>query len=154
MQGLFEQIETFSTYEVARKVPLFYMLNMMSTFLGGYFNRNEKSLDFLETFKDDFPERDRVILAFNSAAATFAKLKLPKESMWCQKANFFTLMTELAVAKGEKKGIRIADTRAKLSKFESSVPEDYLLAAREAVNNKRERTIRAKYVAKLIVQAK
>ncbi|MBL8516112.1 MAG: DUF262 domain-containing protein [Betaproteobacteria bacterium] len=148
--GLLRDSGVFTDHEIARKVPLFHVLNMMSTLLGGYFNRNDLSIEFLEGFKESFPERDRVVNAFVGAGKLIRELKLPKNSIWFQKANFFSLCVEIASEFYEKREIDLAGTAAALAEFEQQLPEDFIQAAREAVNNKKERSIRATYVSSLV----
>ena len=132
----------FTTFEFDRKVPLMFTLNVMCTFLSGYFNRNDKVRRFLEDKNSYFPERDEVLDALNSTASFIAQLQLPTNSMWWSKASFFTLLCEFSRNK-DMRELNIGDVSTRLQNFAKNVPEQYMLAAREAVGRKAQREIRA-----------
>lgn len=130
----------FTNYEAQRKVPLMFVLNLQATLIGGYFNRNTRVKEYLERYNEEFGQADELLSDFNRIAGFIDSLDLPKDSMWWNKANFFTMFTELAFHGTEPwspQGIR--DT---LLAFESDVPRDYAQAARDAVNNRAERLAR------------
>lgn len=138
----------FSARELTRKVPLMYTLNIMSTLEAGFFNRNETSLSLLEDHKDNFTRKDVIIDLLDKSANVISKLKLPKGSIWRNKANFFSLIVAIAARGGALSNV--PSSRANLVAFEHDVPENYALAAKEAVNNKKEREIRNAHVQKLL----
>jgi hypothetical protein len=139
----------FSPFEFDRKLPLMFTLNLMCTYMSGYYNRNDRVRKFLDERADEFPERDEVISALNSSAEFINVLQIPDDSMWWNKANFFTLVAELARSPGLR---RVDPTRVAraLVDFSVSVPSDYALAAREAVGRKGQRELRGKAVREAI----
>ncbi|MCQ1855312.1 DUF262 domain-containing protein [Neorhizobium galegae] len=132
----------FTGLEFDRKVPLMFTLNIMCTYLSGYFNRNDKVRKYLEDKNSSFPEREEVIAKLNDAADLVAKLEIDDGSMWWNKANFFTLMCEL-VRDQELRSVDAELLKQRLTSFSFVVPADYALAAREAIGRKRERELRA-----------
>jgi hypothetical protein len=76
-------------------------------------------------------------------------MELPDGSMWWNKANFFTLVSELSRMPTLMKQ-SAQTTKLKLLKFADSVPTEYTLAAREAVGQKAEREFRGKVVRHLL----
>jgi hypothetical protein len=146
-----KKAEIFTPRETARKVPLFYALNIVSTVLTGHFNRNDQTLELLDTFKEEFPAKDQIVDAFEKSAFVLKSLSLDKHSMWFQKANFFTLFSEIASCIYSGGDVDPIASKELLLRFEVTLPDDYAYAAREGVNNKRERSLRAKYVASLLV---
>lgn len=147
-QQLLAEGGVFSSHETKRKIPLMYTLNIMSTLHGGFFRRNELSLALLEDFRETFPEKDATVDLLERSASTYAKLRLPKSSMWRNKSNFFSLIVFIARADGALDNIDVA--RKALLDFEKAVPPEYAQAAKEAVNNKAERELRDKYLHKLL----
>lgn len=133
----------FSNFEFDRKVPLMFTLNVMCSYLSGYYERNDKVRKFLDDRANIFPEKDEVIVSLNKAAKYIDDMNLEKGAIWWNKANFFTLIVELT---------RIPDlmkqppeeAAAKLAKFAAALPESYSLAAREAVGRKPQRDLRGK----------
>jgi hypothetical protein len=129
--------EIFTSFEFDRKVPLMFTLNIMCTYMTGYFQRNNRVRKYLEERASIFPERDEVIGAINTA-------------MWWNKANFFTLVSELSRLP-ETMRQSSQDAKHKLLNFADNVPADYALAAREAVGQKAERELRGKVVRTLLL---
>lgn len=145
-QALIFSGNVFTPQEITRKVPLMYTLNLISTLTVGFFNRNDKTLQLLDDFHQEFPKKDEMVALFSKTAKTISKLDLTSDSMWNNKANFFSLFVRAAL----NGGVLAAKSKAALVKFEAKLPEDYALAAREAVNNKAQREIRDRYIQKLL----
>jgi hypothetical protein len=142
--------QIFTSFEFDRKVPLMFTLNIMCTFMTGYFQRNNRVRKFLEERASSFPERDEVISAMNKAGAYINSMNLPDGSMWWNKANFFSLVSELSRLPETMKQSP-QDAKQKLLSFADRVPSDYALAAREAVGQKAERELRGKVVRTLLL---
>lgn len=141
----------FTSFEFDRKIPLMFTLNVMCTYLSGYYQRNDKVRTFLDAKATDFSERDKVIFAINRAARFIGCSKLPSGSIWWSKANFFTLIVELArLGDTQFDSLSPESTCIHLTKFASEMPSDYALAAREAVSRKAQRELRGKYVRDLL----
>ncbi|MCB2198363.1 DUF262 domain-containing protein [bacterium] len=142
--------EIFTSYELSRKVHLMFTLNLMSTIIGGYYNRNDNVKKNLELYSSDFEYKDVIVDVLELLAAIYKALKLPEKSYWRNKSNWFSLMCVLYEWDDEAKTEKLGKLREKLLEFEKSVPEEYTIAAKEAVNNKRERMIRHKYIMQII----
>lgn len=147
---LLRETSVFTPFEFDRKVPLMFTLNVMCTYLLGYFNRNDKVRRLLEDKNSYFAERDEVVLAINSAASYVKDLALEPGSMWWNKANFFTLICELA-RNPDARLNSPASTRDKLAAFAEGVEDDYSLAAREAVGRKAQRELRGAVIRRLLL---
>lgn len=146
----FVQIGVFSEREISRRVHVMYVLNIMSTIISGFFNRNDRTMELLNDFSQNFPDKDLLVGIFTAVGRMLRDLKIQDEKFWTAKANFFSLSVALANTVIEKNTLNIAETRQALSNFSKNTPEDYALAAREGVNNKREREVRNTYIAKLL----
>lgn len=146
----FIRIGVFREREISRMVHVMYVLNIISTIISGFFNRNEKTMELLNDYSQSFPKKDWVVELLSSVGATLRELNVQKDSFWTAKANFFSLCVALANAAIEGKILDIGNTRHALIEFSRAIPEDYALAAREAVNNKREREVRDKHVSALL----
>ncbi|WP_294280687.1 DUF262 domain-containing protein [uncultured Sphingomonas sp.] len=139
----------FSPFEFDRKVPLMFTLNVMSTFLLGYYERNDRVRKMLDDRSSVFVERQEVIDVLNETAGFVARMGLPKGSPWWNKANFFTLVCELA-RHSDLRGLNPAEAGRRLRAFGESMPDDYALAAREAVSRKPQRELRGRMVRGVI----
>ena len=147
-QDLIFDGKIFTAQEITRKVPLMYTLNMIATLSVGFFNRNDKTLQLLDDFHQNFEDKDRIVSLFIKTAKAITKLKLNEDSIWYNKASFFSLFVHVA-----RNGGRVADvaiSRNALNRFAKYLPEDYALAAREGVNNKAQRELRDVYIKTLI----
>ncbi len=140
----------FKALELARKVHLMHILNIVSTLYVGFFNRNERSRELLETYKESLPDKEGMLSLLNSAASFITGLNLPSSSYWMSKTNLFTLVIATARAIQSGKPINADSFREKLHAFEADIPDDYKLSARQSVNNTREREVRNKYVSGLL----
>ncbi len=139
----------FTNFEFDRKIPLMFTLNLMCTYLTGYYQRNDRVRRFLDERAVGFPERQEVIDAINISATFIEKMKLPDGSMWWNKANFFTLVAELSrVPRLREQEPHVVAQR--LIGFAGDVPPDYGLAAREAVSRKAQRELRGTAVRALL----
>lgn len=152
--GLFDdaarQLRIFSDREVSRKVHILYVLNIASTLVGGFFNRNEKTHELLDDYKENFPEKDLVVRAISEACAVVKALNLPDDSIWTNKANFFSLLVALSGRIMKDAPINHDGLKDRLVAFSNAPPNDYQAAARDSVNDKRQRQIRNKYVQDLL----
>jgi hypothetical protein len=146
----FVRIGVFREREISRMVHVMYVLNIISTIISGFFNRNEKTMDLLNDYSQAFPRKDWIVEVFTEVGDSLKELNLEKGNFWTAKANFFSLSVALANALIEGKILNITKTKHALENFSNNVPEDYALAAREGVNNKREREIRNTKVSALL----
>lgn len=141
----------FTPYELTRQVHLTFTLNVMSTYLSDYYNRNDFMIRHLEEFAESFPRKDEVFDTLENAANKYLKMKLKKKSYWYNKANAFSLITLFARRSQEINIIDEKILKDKLEAFEDNLPPEYQLAAKEAVNNKSERLIRNKFLEEVLI---
>jgi hypothetical protein len=143
----------FTKYEISRQVHLMYVLNLMSTIhLDNLYNRNDRIPELLLNFKDEYPAKDLMIRILNNTALVILKLKIPKNTYWTNKANAFSLFIALSRTIDNSKFDNNI-LREKLLSFAENIPSEYSLAAKEAVNNRRERKIRDDYIVEIIKQS-
>jgi hypothetical protein len=83
--------------------------------------------------------------AINSTAEYISKLNFAENSMWWKKANFFTLVAELA-RHPELRLEDVTEVAGKLLTFAQNVPGEYSLAAREALGRRAQRELRGKAI--------
>ncbi|WP_252661642.1 DUF262 domain-containing protein [Acidovorax kalamii] len=140
----------FSPYESSRKAPLMFTLNLMATSIGGFFNRNDLAESYLESYKEGFTKKSTLIKNFEKVAKFLLDLELPQGSYWFNKANAFSIFAFLVSNSGKLSAINKAHLKDRLTAFEQRVPPKYALAAKEAVNNVRERSTRDEYISKLV----
>jgi hypothetical protein len=153
LSKLFTSRYIFSTGEISKKNNLMYVLNIMSSFLEGIYNRNDRVVDLLNDYSVSFPKKDTVINTFIQTTDIYSSLKLKAKSYWYNKANFFSLFVATALHIDSGKTIDIDKFKELIETFENNIPEDYRLAANEGVNNKNERLIRHRYIVEILNQS-
>lgn len=144
----------YTPRDVAKKAHLMHILNMISTYLSDFFNRNDKTIDFLNDYSLVFEEKDEVVQKFERTAEYILKLKLKPKSYWYNKANIFSLIIAIVNVIDEIEKYDLGLLKQKLEDFELNIPPDYKLASSEAVNNKRERELRNSYICKILNDSK
>ncbi len=130
----------FSNYEAQRKVPIMFVLNVVTTVLVGYYNRNTRVKELLDQYMANFDIKDNLIEKLNTVADYINSMGLPQKSMWWNKANFYSLVVE--TFKADQNLLDPQEAKVNLLAFEADVPASYGLAAREGVNNRNERILR------------
>jgi hypothetical protein len=132
----------FTKYEVSRKVHLMYTLNLIATYVSGYYNRNEAVIGLVDDYAQRFPAREDVARRILTASALFNKLKFKAGSPWYSKSNSFSLLCLMGEFPDHFGSLEVKELRDRLEVFIGNLTPEYILAAKEAVNNKRERLIR------------
>lgn len=150
IQKLMLEKGIFTSRELSRKVHLMHVLNIMSTLLSGFFNRNEKTNDLLDDYSIEFENKEEIIESINKAAGIILSIKWGAKSYWLNKANIYTLIVGLCSAIKQGKIISPKMLFNNLQDFEKNLPDDYRLAATEAVNSTRSRVLRGSHIDKII----
>ncbi|WP_043978146.1 DUF262 domain-containing protein [Priestia megaterium] len=139
----------FTAYEISRQVHLMFALNLLGTAEVGIYGRNI-SKELLNSYSESFPAKDAIVQGLNKVSKFILDLKLDKESYWYNKANAFSLIVALLEKVTVFSKINKEAFRTELINFEENTPEDYKLAAKEGVNNKKERLLRNNHLMILI----
>ncbi len=142
----------FSPYELTRQIHLNFTLNIISTYLNDFYNRNEFIDKNLEFYADFFPMKDDVFKILEESANKFLKIRFKKKSYWLNKANSFSLITLFARNWHLIQNIDEKIIKEKLENFENQLPEEYRISAKEGVNNKKERLTRNKFLLEILLQ--
>ncbi|WP_459155621.1 DUF262 domain-containing protein [Ralstonia pseudosolanacearum] len=150
LQFLLLESNVFSTHEISRKVHLNFSLNLIATAILGWYNRNLGVSQLLESCEHDFDKLVKIGKDLDEAAKFINRIGLEENSYWLNKANLFSLIicvyANMYAVKDSVYDLTPAQAKARLKKAEKNVPSDYALAAKEAVNNKRERLIRHNFL--------
>lgn len=143
----------YTARDLAKKAHLMHVLNMMSTYLTDFFNRNERTIEFLNDYALEFEEKDKLISDFEETAKLISDLSLDSKSIWYSKSNIFSLIVSLSKI-SYRADLDLSKLKENLDQFTDEVPIDYKLASAEGVNNKKERELRNRYILKLIEKSK
>lgn len=91
----FEQVNFFRTTEVRRMGDLRFCLTLIITLISGYFNRDDLLEKYLETYNEEFEQKDIVEKEFNAVTDFILRCNFdPKSRAW-KKADLFSLLVEV-----------------------------------------------------------
>ena len=140
----------FTNYEISRKVHLQIILNLLGTIERGFFNRNIPE-SMIEEYAETFKNKDEIIDKLDKIAKLYLDANFSAKSYWFNKTNFFSLVIFLYNHfENVTSKISPVQLKQKLTAFEKELPEDYQLASKEAVNNKKERVLRDNYLTQIL----
>lgn len=142
--------DIFSPREMAKKVHLMHVLNIMSTLKGGFFARNDSTISNLENCLLSVEEKEELVFLLEKTANIILNMKFHKKSYWYNKSNIFSLIVALANSIKDGKEVNEGQLRWELTNFEENTPPEYKLAATEGVNNHKERNTRNFYIEGMI----
>lgn len=144
----------FTQREIARKVHLMHVLNIMSSILVGFYNRNEKTVENLNDYAEEFAERNEIIRLLEETADIILRLKLKAKSYFYNKANLYSLVVAISTLLRDGCSFDLDRLRVAIDEFEENIPDDFRLAATEGVNSTRARQLRNTYILTLLDRAK
>lgn len=141
-QNLVLDSGVFTNLEIARKVHLNFVLNVMATCVSGWYNRNSGVSRLLESDNPGFDKYAEFAEGLDDIAGFILRMKMKPTSYWLNKANIYSLIIVLYVNRNKLKTYKPGTLYDRLKDFESHITDEYAAAAKEAVNNKRERMLR------------
>ena len=140
----------FTQREISRKTHLMHVLNIMSSIMIGFYNRNDKAVENLNDYAESFPEKDEIVYILERTAELVLSLKLKPKSYFYNKANLYSLVVAIAMLLRNGKNLDVEALKIEIDNFEASVPEDFKLAATEAVNGTKARQLRNTYIMNML----
>ncbi len=159
----------FSSGDRSRMLAMQYIMTVIATLdFGEYFHRNAKVSHYIESFNDAFPQAPDLQNRLLRIVEFIKCLELERSSRWFNKANLFTLISELDkqdIKKIDPKQIsdylKAFDRKAlygELGLFEeveklTADEQKYLDSAREAVNQRPVRELRGEFMRKILLAA-
>lgn len=150
---LFVECDIFTPYEISRQTHLMYALNIIATKIGGFYARNELATRYLNDYKESLAPKGEILKSFEKAAAFILEMNLRADSYWFNKANMFSLFSYLARNEEKLSDDNVSKYKEALIKFEAETPEDYQMAAKEAVNNRQQRLFRDSCIESVLENA-
>lgn len=147
---LYQEKNIFRSHELSRKVHLMHILNLMTTLVSGFFNRNLKTREFLDEFSENFDDKEVIVTLLERSAEIVLAMNLPEGSYWFNKANIFSLTYAIADFLRENGKIDPVALRTNLLAAEAALPDAYRLVASEGVNDLRERKARHDFLSPIV----
>lgn len=89
--------DVFHESEFTRMADLHFVLLVMSTLENdGYFPQDNEVENFIARYNEDYPGRARMSELLKKTFSVVDSLRLPPDSIWFRKSNFFTMVVEFA----------------------------------------------------------
>lgn len=91
----FEQINFFRTTEIRRMGDLRFCATLIITLMSGYFNRDDSLEKYLETYNEEFEQKERIKKEFDDVADFVLRCNFDLRSRAWKKADLFSLFVEV-----------------------------------------------------------
>ena len=151
-----------------------FVLQVVTTVLSTYFNRDSEIENYLQNYNDEFPAATTIKSEMKTVLALIDEMDLPSGSRAWKKADLFTLLIELHRAQFKTKlSLQPAALALQIQEFYKLVevigleelPVDaypklaeraktYYLAALQATNDRSSRTARGEAIRRVIERSK
>lgn len=161
-QPFFEQHRIFSPAEIRRMQDIRFVVVLLATILGTYFNRDDEIEEYLRRYNDEFPMETDIAKELQHILSFVEKMDVSPQSRIWKKADLFTCLVELHRAI-VKKGLSIEPTATAelLNDFFATVDdpdervenvdaEVYYKAALQASNDRGNRIARGEIMAAIL----
>ncbi len=145
-----EDYGLFHESEFTRMADLHFILLVMATIEnGGYFSRDNETERVIAEYNDEYPSRDRMRALLENTFALIGDIRLPPDSLWLRKSNFYTLVVEFA----KHIDAMPDDMKSRLKKMEADIMEhrhdkeselgQYYSCMYSGTNSRKARVVRA-----------
>ncbi|WP_421595264.1 DUF262 domain-containing protein [Rahnella sp. PD4] len=159
-----EDYGVLKSSELDRMADLHYILLIMSTIENnGYFSQDSELEDIIERYNEKYPRKEDMKKLLIMVFALVDEMKLPIDSVWFRKSNFFTMLVEISkfiLDSAERTGIEelekhippIDSLRELLNSFskdlylykDSASPyKEYYPCMYQGTNNRKSRVVRS-----------
>ena len=173
-EPFFEKHRIFSPADIRRMLDTLFVLQVVTTVLSTYFNRDSEIENYLQNYNDEFPAATTIKSEMKTVLALIDEMDLPSGSRAWKKADLFTLLIELHRAQFKTKlSLQPAALALQIQEFYKLVevigleelPVDaypklaeraktYYLAALQATNDRSSRTARGEAIRRVIERSK
>lgn len=94
----FDAQKVFRSADIRRMGDVRFVLQILITYLAGYFNRDDLFELFLADYNDQFPQRDEVSKRLNDAIAFIEECGFSSRSRLWKKSDLFSTLVQLDIA--------------------------------------------------------
>ena len=173
-EPFFEKHRIFSPADIRRMLDTLFVLQVVTTVLSTYFNRDSEIENYLQNYNDEFPAATSVGSEIKTVLALIDEMDLPSGSRAWKKADLFTLLIELHRARFKTKlSLQPAALALQIQEFYKLVEsigleevpaaadpklaeqaKSYYFAALQATNDRSSRTARGEAIRLVIERSK
>lgn len=122
----FDTHRVFRAEDLKRMGDLKYVLQLIGSMLGGYFNRDDALEDLLSTYNDEFPMEQEIGTRLDKTLAFIEECGFDSKSRVWKRNDLFTLIVELDRAFGEGLNLQPSTVVESLNAFFSRVDQSSL----------------------------
>lgn len=94
----FDNHKVFRSTDIKRMGDVRFVLQVLITYLAGYFNRDDLFEQFLADYNDQFPQREEVGARLNAAISFIEECGFPSRSRIWKKSDLFTALVQVDIA--------------------------------------------------------
>ena len=165
-EPFFTNHRIFSLADIRRMKDVSYIASLVSTMIGGYFNRDDEIEDFLEQYNEEFPAQAEYEARFLNVLQAIDNMYLPQNCRAFRKVDFYVLFIELdRILKVEGRQIAIEKAGASLVEFYAAVDaqrdnpgggervQRYFEASLQNTNDRSQRIARANVIQSILEEA-
>lgn len=122
--GFFDENKIFRASDIKRMGDVRFILQVLITFLAGYFNRDDLFERYLADYNDHFPQRDEVAKRFGAAISYIDECGFPTKSRIWKKSDLFTAIVQIDILLASGRAPDPIDAIARLERFYSQVDRE------------------------------
>lgn len=119
----FEMHKVFRNTDIKRMGDVRFILQLLITFLAGYFNRDEPFEQFLSDYNDSFPQREMVAKRLTTALDYIDECGFTQKSRIWKKSDLFTVLVQVDSALQDGKAPTPALALERLEEFYKNVDD-------------------------------
>lgn len=129
----FETHKIFRITDIKRMGDVRFVLQILITFLAGYFNRDEPFEQFLSDFNDHFPQRDIIAKRLTTALDYIDECGFSRKSRIWKKSDLFTALVQVDSALQDGKAPSPTQALERLETFYRKVDEEGIESSDSAI---------------------
>lgn len=130
----FDIHKVFRSTDIRRMGDVRFVLQVLITYLTGYFNRDELFEQFLADYNDQFPQRDEVGKRLSAVIAFIEECGFSSRSRIWKKSDLFTALVQLDIALQSDHAPSPTEALERLDRFFSQVDESGMESSNPAVS--------------------
>jgi hypothetical protein len=132
--NFFDIHRVFRSTDIKRMGDIRFMLQVIITMIGGYFNRDDLFEQFLADFNDHFPERDEIARRLEDCFAYIDECGFsPKSRIW-KRSDLFTALVQIDIALCNKSAPTPLEGLQRIEEFYAKVDGEAIESQSPAVS--------------------
>jgi hypothetical protein len=122
----FDAHKVFRATDIKRMGDVRFVLQLIITMMGGYFNRDELLEDYLKRFNDSFPSRDEIAARLIKIFSFIDECEFHPRSRFWKRSDLFTAIIELDMLSQSGVLLNVSDVYQRLEDFYVRVDKGHI----------------------------